>query len=311
MVDWVSVSSAAGALGLFVLLWFRRGAATQVVAVVCFLVFIVAALTAENLRDASIAGSPLLANLAFRPAYLTHPADWWRAYTLVTTMFLHYDVVHIVANMVTLIFIGLPFEERIGRGRWLMVYLGGGIIGTLLHSAFELQSGGGGTFVVGASGAFFAILAAYATLYPRDPVVLFAIIIIPRAPVYVAAVVYTGMQFLSIFFRPTGVAVLAHVGGAIAGFALAPLVSYTLRKAPVRAAARGVELAALENVAKTPEQRKLLAKLRENKDEPELARAWYDKFVASLRCGECGEPYREGGGVLRCPKGHQADLRGD
>jgi hypothetical protein len=179
-----------------------------------------------------------------------------------------------------------------------------------LHSAFELRTGGGGTFVVGASGAFFAILGAYATLYPRDPVVLFAVIIIPRAPVYIAAVVYAGMQFFVIFARAnTGVAVLAHVGGAIAGFALAPLVSYTMRRAPIRAA-RGVDLAALEKAATTPEQRKFLAKLRDNKDEPELARAWYDRFVASLRCGECGEPYREDGGALRCPRGHRFDLRG-
>lgn len=284
---------------------------TQVVAVVSFVVFLVAAFTASNWRTASIVGSPLLHSLAWRPSYLLQPDRWGRLYSLVATMFLHYDVRHIVANMVTLIFIGLPFEERIGRGRWLMVFLGGGLIGTLLHSAFELRTGGGETFMVGASGAFFAILAAYATLYPRDPVVLFAIIIIPRAPVYIAAIVYTGFQFFAIFSASTsGVAVLAHVGGAIGGFALAPLVSYTMRKAPVRAGPRGVDLAALEHAAVTGEQRKLLAKLRENKDEPELARAWYDKFVASLRCRECGEPYREDGGMLTCPKGHAADLRG-
>ena len=310
MVDWVSAASAAGAVGLFAVLWFRRAMATQTVAIVCFLLFLVAAVTAANLRSATIVGSPLLEHLAFRPAYLVHPADWWRAYTLVTTMFLHYDVLHIVANMVTLIFIGLPFEERIGRGRWMMVYLGGGVLGTLLHSVYQLQQGTGETFVVGASGAFFAVLAAYATLYPRDPVVLFAIIIIPRAPVYIAAVVYSGMQFFAIFRVPTNVATLAHVGGAIAGVLLAPLVSYTLRRAPVQAAARGVELARLEDLAKTQEQRKLLAKLRENKDEPELAKAWYEKFVASLRCPECGDPCRDEGGVLRCPRGHETDLRG-
>jgi membrane associated rhomboid family serine protease len=78
--------------------------------------------------------------------------DWWR---LVTSMFLHGFVLHIVFNMVALWYIGGPVEQYLGRLRFALLYFVSGLAG----SAGALVASPHG-FTVGASGAIFGILGA-------------------------------------------------------------------------------------------------------------------------------------------------------
>jgi membrane associated rhomboid family serine protease len=78
--------------------------------------------------------------------------DWWR---LVTSMFLHGFVLHIVFNMVALWYIGRPVEEYLGSLRYALLYLVSGLAG----SAGALVADPTGV-TVGASGAIFGILGA-------------------------------------------------------------------------------------------------------------------------------------------------------
>jgi membrane associated rhomboid family serine protease len=78
--------------------------------------------------------------------------DWWR---LVTSMFLHGFILHIVFNMVALWYIGGPVEQYLGRLRFVLLYFVSGLAG----SAGALVSSPHG-FTVGASGAIFGVLGA-------------------------------------------------------------------------------------------------------------------------------------------------------
>jgi membrane associated rhomboid family serine protease len=85
---------------------------------------------------------------------LVEQGDWWR---LLTAAFLHYGPVHLILNMVGLYWFGSLLEERIGSGRYLMLYLVSGLAGS---AGALLWSGGFLTPTVGASGAIFGILGA-------------------------------------------------------------------------------------------------------------------------------------------------------
>jgi membrane associated rhomboid family serine protease len=80
-----------------------------------------------------------------------HNGGWWR---LVTAMFLHASVVHILFNMLALLWIGSPVEQYLGRARYLGLYFVSGIAGS---AGALLQTPG---VTVGASGAIFGILGA-------------------------------------------------------------------------------------------------------------------------------------------------------
>jgi len=85
---------------------------------------------------------------------LVEQGDWWR---LLTAVFLHYGPVHLILNMVGLYWFGSLLEERIGSGRYLMLYLVSGLAGS---AGALLWSNGFLTPTVGASGAIFGILGA-------------------------------------------------------------------------------------------------------------------------------------------------------
>ena len=78
--------------------------------------------------------------------------DWWR---LVTSMFLHGFILHIVFNMVALWYIGRPVEQYLGSLRFLLLYFVSGLAG----SAGALVGSPHGV-TVGASGAIFGVLGS-------------------------------------------------------------------------------------------------------------------------------------------------------
>ena len=80
--------------------------------------------------------------------------EWWR---LMTAAFLHYGPLHLILNMVALYWFGSLLEERIGSGRFLLVYLVSGLAGS---AGALLWPNGFSTPTVGASGAIFGILGA-------------------------------------------------------------------------------------------------------------------------------------------------------
>ena len=90
-------------------------------------------------------------------------------HTLVTSGFMHSwsDPLHVLGNIVIIALVGIPLEDRLGRGKWLISYMIGLLGGSI---AWTLANGGSTTPALGASGAAFGILGAYLCGWPDDEV---------------------------------------------------------------------------------------------------------------------------------------------
>jgi len=150
------------------------------------------------------------------------PSTWTREpWTVLTSMFMHGGIGHIIANMFTLYFLGSYLCNMIGDKRFLIVYLIGGIIGSFFFILFSLYTpiGDPNSAVVGASGAIFAVAGALTAIAPKVKVLVFPIPV--PIPMWVA--IFGG--FLLMSFLP-GVAWEAHLGGLLVGL----IAGFFLRK---------------------------------------------------------------------------------
>ena len=129
-----------------------------------------------------------------------------RPWTIVTSMFMHNGLWHFFANMLTLYFFGSYLSRLIGDGRFLIVYLGGGILGNILY----ILLGEPLSIAVGASGAVFALGGALAMMRPKLKVIVFPIFV--PLPLWVAVI----GGFVVLSFLPY-IAWQAHLGGLIVG----------------------------------------------------------------------------------------------
>jgi membrane associated rhomboid family serine protease len=148
--------------------------------------------------------------------------------TILTSMFMHGGIGHIIGNMIFLFVFGDNIEDRFGRIKYLLIYIGWGAVAALAHSAYAVSTGGGEIPAVGASGAISGILGAYLVMYPRAKILtalaVFFIYFI-RIPVLVYIPFWFVMQVVLALIGQlgpageAGVAYLAHIGGFVAGAA--------------------------------------------------------------------------------------------
>ncbi|MDQ3872025.1 MAG: rhomboid family intramembrane serine protease [Thermoproteota archaeon] len=148
--------------------------------------------------------------------------------TIITSMFMHGGIAHIIGNMVFLFVFGDNIEDRYGRIKYVLLYLGWGAVATLTHSFYAVSTGQGDVPSVGASGAISGVLGAYLIMYPRANIftIIAAFFVYTiRIPVLVYIPFWFIMQLIFALIGQlgpggeTGVAYLAHVGGFIAGAA--------------------------------------------------------------------------------------------
>jgi len=133
-----------------------------------------------------------------------------RAYTLLTYAFLHGGPYHLLFNMLTLYMFGGDLQLFMGTRRFLVLYFGAALAGGLAGALMPP-----GALIVGASGALFGLLAAYAVYFPHTRVLVFFVI-----PVKIWLLVVVFMA-LSVYFIAVGgggqIAHLAHLGGGLFG----------------------------------------------------------------------------------------------
>lgn len=129
-----------------------------------------------------------------------------RPWTIITSMFIHAGLWHVMANMFTLFFFGQNIISLVGENRFFAVYFGGGILGGILYVLLASPF----SIAVGASGAVFAIGGALAMLRPMTRVIIFPI----PAPIPLWVAIVGGFLILSFF---PGIAWQAHLGGMIVG----------------------------------------------------------------------------------------------
>ncbi len=185
-----------------------RQKANLVIVAINIVVFIVLTLLG-NTRDARF----MLAHGAQFAPFVAY-GEYYR---VVTSMFMHFGVEHLFSNMVILIFLGDVLEQCVGKLRYLIIYLAGGVAGNLLSVWFALRSG---DFAVsaGASGAVFAVIGGLIWLVIRDRGRLGNYSgrrLIPMAVLSILQGITAG-----------GVDNCAHIGGLAAGFVLALLLCF-------------------------------------------------------------------------------------
>jgi membrane associated rhomboid family serine protease len=127
-----------------------------------------------------------------------------------TYMFVHDGLSHLLVNMLGLLFFGTAVEKELGTKEFLLYYLLTGFLGGAFSLAVYILSGTA-TVLVGASGAIFAVLLAFATLQPTAQILIWGIIPV-RAPILVLG--YAAIELAAeIFGRADGVAHLTHLAG--------------------------------------------------------------------------------------------------
>jgi rhomboid family protein len=142
--------------------------------------------------------------------------------TVVTSQFLHAGWLHLLSNMVVLLFLGKKLEERIGPLKFLAFYLTSGIAGNIVYAAFHLSSH---EPVLGASGAVAGVLAASLLCNPNG------IVWLPGLPIFLTVWMFAPFWFFTellnaiheqnVHTTAGGVAYLVHVGGFIFGLVAA------------------------------------------------------------------------------------------
>jgi len=142
-----------------------------------------------------------------------------RPWTLLTYMFLHWDFLHILFNMLWLYWMGRIFQDYLGSKKLLSTYFAGGIVGGLFfiiaYNIFPVFSGSvDHAFALGASASVLAITVAAATLLPEYPIHLIFFGNIPLKWIAVAVIV---LDLISVSGHNAG-GHIAHLGGALYGF---------------------------------------------------------------------------------------------
>lgn len=148
----------------------------------------------------------------YRPSVLR--GDWWR---LLTSIFLHGGILHILANMYGLVFVGLFLEPILGRTKYLIVYILTGIIASL-SSIWWYKA----TVSVGASGAIFGLYGVFLALllvniFPKDM----------KGGFLLSTSIFVGYNLL--MGLTGGIDNAAHIGGLLSGF-IAGLLLYPFLK---------------------------------------------------------------------------------
>lgn len=151
------------------------------------------------------------------------------AATILTSMFLHGGIMHLLGNLLYLWIFADNVEDDLGPGRFVVFYTVCGIAAALAQALVEPRSD---VPMIGASGAISGVLGAYLVMYPRAHVIG----IVPPFfhPIRLPAMVVLGLWFVLQLFSSMsakpgepGIAFAAHLGGFVAGVAL--IVPFRLR----------------------------------------------------------------------------------
>ena len=161
-------------------------------------------------------------------------------FTLLTSMFMHGGLMHLLGNMLFLWIFGDNVEDRLGKGRYLTFYLLCGLLASLSHvAATALLDDNRMVPSLGASGAISGVLAGYVLLHPRARVLtlvpIFIFIQFIELPAFLFIFVWFGLQVLSGYLAigsdMAGIAWFAHIGGFLAGIVLlGPFLAKTPRR---------------------------------------------------------------------------------
>ena len=292
-------------IGTLVIAYWRKLMMTYAIIIANFLVFLLSIFYPNE----------IIVYLGFRPAYLSLD-QLPQLYTLFASMFVHSGVLHILGNMFVFFFMGVAFEQRIGRKKFLVIYLITGICGAFTHSALNL---GSWIPLVGASGAIFGILGAFAYAYPRDEVVMpvpLGIMFIMRIKVIYATILFAILETVVVIFSvQDSTAHFAHLGGLVSGVILAAVMigkkAEKVKQSNSLGSTRYMEIqksdvinfSHLAELVKTPELKKIYQHI-EKENVLQVRDMWLDHFLEKATCPVCNKPLNHFERKIWCEQEH-------
>ena len=150
--------------------------------------------------------------LALAPVAVVYHFAIWQ---LVTYLFLHGGITHILFNMLALWMFGTPLEQQWGTRQFLKYYFYCGIAAGVCDVGINALLGVWNTHTIGASGAIFGLLLAFGVLYPNQTVLMS--FLFPIKAKYMV-MIYAGIELLLSLGPNTGVSSVAHLGGMAFGY---------------------------------------------------------------------------------------------
>lgn len=243
-----------------------------------------------------------LIELGFQPVFLQSLG--FELLTLISSMFMHGSPMHLLMNMIILILLGVPFEDRIGSRSFLRIYLISGFFGSLLTGSISLWNGDEvDTIHIGASGAVFGIMGAFVLLYPRLEIpMLLGPIFMHRVPVFLSTLVFVAMETLYVALGTSdGIGHGTHMASFIAGVFLAP---YYSNKTDDNESSIDFDTSQLSKVFEKTRIGSHELKMIEESDEPELVSAWVEKFWEIQKCPDCNTSLTPEAECLDCGKNY-------
>lgn len=150
--------------------------------------------------------------LGLRAEAVVHILMVWQ---VVTYMFLHAGITHILFNMLALWMFGSMLEQDWGTRRFLKYYFLCGIAAGVCVLVVNVAIGDWYTPTIGASGAIFGLLVAFGVMYPNQTVLMN--FLFPIKAKYMV-VIYAVIELLMTFGPNTGVSTIAHLGGMLFGY---------------------------------------------------------------------------------------------
>ena len=311
-IEIISLISIIIMVGTLFIAYLKKWMMTYSLIIANFIVFIftlVFTINIPNFGNISI----ILIDLAFRPEYLSFE-KFPQLYTLFTSMFIHADFLHIIGNMLVFFFIGMAFEQKIGWKKFIIIYLLSGICGTITHSLLNLNS----TIpLVGASGAIFGIMDAFAFSYPKDEVVMPIpvgfFMIFRRIKVIYAVLLFAAIETIIVLIGyQDNTAHFAHLGGLVGGVILASIL-IRRRKSNFEDGKQiyydsgseqkkvDFDILKLRELAKNENQNKILDKI-EKETLPQVRQLWLDHFLEKVKCPKCNNMLNHSNNMVKCEK---------
>jgi hypothetical protein len=229
-------------------------------------------------------------------------------------MFIHFEFLHIIGNMFVFFFIGMAFEHRVGWKKFLIIYLISGICAALTHSIIYL---GSEVLLIGASGAIFGIMGAFAFSYPRDEVVMPIpvgfFMILRRIKVIYAVLIFAAIETVIVLIGyQDNTAHFAHLGGLVGGVILAALIIRGEKSAitdknnqyydPItKQEYIDYDISKLRSYASDDNLNKILNRI-EDETLPQVKQLWVDHFFEKINCPKCSNKLKQNKKTIYCEK---------
>ena len=170
----------------------------------------------------SVAAPEFANTLVFVPAYILI-----RPWTVITYMFLHGGIWHILFNMLGLYFFGPRLEVELGGGRFLGLYFVSGFAGAIFSFLFAFHSP-----IIGASAGVFGVLLGFARFWPRETLSIWGII--PVEARWMVVIMTAMSLWGGLGNVGGGIAHFAHLGGFAGGYLYLKVLERTSRGARFR-----------------------------------------------------------------------------